>query len=111
MLVVVDVIFSPSLLPLSAAPASTKTLCCVRKRPLLQKELDLRDYDVFSASSDLSSISIRSDVGGTPSDGGGTGGVGGGRNNSDADGGGDGKVPHVAVHAHVRESVCVVSRS
>ena len=82
----------PSLLPLSAAPASTKTLCCVRKRPLLQKELDLRDYDVFSASSDLSSISIRSDVGGTPSDGGGTGGVGGGRNNSDADGGGDGSV-------------------
>jgi len=37
-------------------------MCCVRKRPLLAKELDLKDYDVFTGSSELSDITIVNDV-------------------------------------------------
>eukprot|EP00750_Incisomonas_marina_P019405 INCI3315.2.p1 GENE.INCI3315.2~~INCI3315.2.p1 ORF type:complete len:850 (-),score=152.19 INCI3315.2:2363-4912(-) len=45
-------------LPSDGTRAQATTICCVRQRPLLKKELNLNDYSVFTGSSNLSDIFI-----------------------------------------------------
>ena len=70
-----------------SAAGQFKTLCCVRKRPMVEKEVRLKDYDVLSGSSCLDQITISdadSETTNAISNGSGNG---NGNGNSDANGG------------------------